>query len=201
MKIFSRALLAIVLLATTQFAAAGIIAKYAVTDAVNTHGLWTGNVLYNGDQGFNLENDVFLTQFDDGTATLQGTASDSGVIWNIDLLLSTYSTTPDGSTKNGGGSPVADWEFYFDVAGTISNNFGDVVNVSRVGPAFQMGTGANDKTGDYGASVWLDVGQPGNHWDINMDLAAVAVPGPASLARFGLGLLALGVSRRRMSAA
>ena len=58
---------------------------------------------------------------------------------------------------------------------------------------FQVGIGANDKNGLLGASVWLDIG--GQNWDINVNLAQV--PAPASLALFGLGLIGLGMVRRR----
>lgn len=67
------------------------------------------------------------------------------------------------------------------------------------GHGLQIGVGANDKTDELGASVWLNMSggnSGGAHWDINMDLTAVPVP--AAVWLFGSGLIGLvGVARRK----
>ena len=192
--------LASVALATN---AANITASYIVQDAVSTHGLWTAGNNYNGDHSFNFQSNALLTQFDDGTATLRGSAADSGVTWDLFVDFSGFSPTPlSGGTKNGGGPTLFSWEFYGVVGGHLTNSLGDTVSVTRTGPAMQIGIGANDKNGAFGASTWLTPTTTVNgsgvtasgHWDLNMTL--VAVPGPASLLLLGLGLLALPVARR-----
>jgi len=184
---------------STTTNAALITKKWQVSDAVSTHGLWTNNLYFNGDNSFNFTDDTFLTEYDDGTARLLGGAEDSGVSWVIDILFSDYNADPDGSVKTGGGPLLPSWDFYYTTLGTIStlDDGGFVASVTRIGPALQIGFGANDKTGDFGASAWLSVngGDKSTHWDLNMDL--VAVPEPSIIALFGLGLFGLGFARRR----
>ena len=71
------------------------------------------------------------------------------------------------------------------------------MTVSRVGPAMQVGIGANDKTGAFGASAWLGTSSPANHWDLNMTLREVSAPGTLGLML--VGVMGLVVVRRRIS--
>jgi hypothetical protein len=176
--------------------------KWQVLDAESSHGLWTNNIRFNNDRFFNFDDDLFLTEYNDGTAHLYGHASDSGVSWLIDIVWDSFNENPDGNIKDGGGSLLSSWNFYHNVvSGSIStlDAGGFVANIDRVGPALQIGNGANDKTADFGASAWLDIngaGKPG-HWDLNMDLAAVDVPEPSLFGLILVGLIGVGVARRR----
>jgi len=197
---YTYGIIAFSLLALSTTTNAALITKqWQVSDAVSTHGLWTNGLSFNGDNSFNFTNDTFLTEYDDGTATLLGGAEDSGVTWVINILFEGYNADPDGPVKTGGGPLLDSWDFYYETSGTIStsDDGGFVANVSRMGPALQIGFGANDKTSDFGASAWLSINGGGHssHWDLNMDL--VAVPEPSIIALFGLGLLGLGFARRR----
>ena len=186
--------------------AATITNVYSVTDAVSTHGLWTNQLRFNNDNTFHYQPNTFLTQYDNNTATLKGTASDSGVIWDINVLFSDYRDFADGSsTKNGGGGDPDTWEYYDTVSGVISTSFsgGSSYNVSRFGPSMQLGFGANDKNGAFGSSSWLNISGSANtlanRWDLNMSLSAAAfsIPEPSILFLLSLGLMGIGVVRRR----
>jgi hypothetical protein len=103
---------------------------------------------------------------------------------------------------------LTSWEFYEFAGGHLTNTLGDIVDVTRTGPAMQIGIGANDKNGDLGASSWLTpTTRPGGgsgvlasgHWDLNMSLVSLPIPstGPATVILLGLGLLAACGARRR----
>ena len=197
-------LISVVLSLSVLANAATITNVYSVTDAVSTHGLWTNQLHFNGDNTFHYQPDTFLTQYDDNTAILKGTASDSGVTWNINVLFSDYRNFADGSPiKNGGGGDLNTWEYYDTVSGIISTNYGagNSYNVTRFGPSMQLGYGANDKNGDFGSSSWLSISGSANtlanRWDLNMNLSAVSIPEPSILFLLSLGLMGIGVVRRR----
>ena len=197
-------LISVVLSLSSLTNAATITNVYSVTDAVSTHGLWTNQLLFNGDKTFNYQPDTFLTQYDDNTAILKGTASDSGVTWNINVLFSDYRDFADGSPiKNGGGGDPSTWEFYDTVSGIISTEFGtgNSYDVTRFGSSMQLGFGANDKNGDFGSSSWLNISGSdntrANRWDLNMNLSAVKIPEPSIIFLLSLGLMGIGVVRSR----
>lgn len=180
-----------------------IVQKWQVLDAENSHGLWTNKMFFNNDRFFNFDDDLFLTEYSDGTVHLYGHASDSNVSWLIDIVWDGFNQDPDGGIKDGGGQLLASWDFYHNVvSGTIStlDAGGYIANLGRVGPALQIGFGANDKTGDFGASAWFDVngGGKATHWDLNMDLKLVEVPEPSLFGLLLVGLIGVGVARRRV---
>ncbi len=133
----------------------------------------------------------------DGTARLTGTAvnnSNANVSFAVDVTFS-------GRTNSGAGkssatcniNPQIDWYFYTSTTGTLTGQgavAGAVVNLTRDGDPFQVGTGANlnDKW-TFGASGWLlytIVRQPNNsaiqiqggnrRLDINIRLSGNASP-------------------------
>ncbi len=178
--------------------AATITNVYSVTDAVSTHGLWTNQLCFNGDNTFDYQLGTFLTQYDDNTAILKGTASDSGVTWNINVLFSDYRNFADGGpVKNGGGGDPSTWEYYDTVTGLISTDFGggSSFNVTRFGASMQLGFGANDKNSDFGSSSWLNISGSANtlvnRWDLNMSLSTVSISEPSILFLLSLGFIEL----------
>ncbi len=117
-----------------------------------------------------------------------------------------------------------DWIFFDNYAGTINffnipEGKSDTYNISYndAKPAMQVGWGADDKTEDFGASVWVDAkvdngssknGKIMQDWDLNMNLGnkiidipeVPEVSSPAGLGIFALGLFGLAAARKRKSA-
>ncbi len=123
-----------------------------------------------------LANSVFLTEYNNGTATLQGTATNSsGTVATINVTLSgkTCTGTPHYGLciTTGGGS----WCYYSTMSGTITvTGIGTITVASYMHP-FQMGTGANLQDNLFGASGWFTVnGSAVNQGDFNIRLTSVA---------------------------
>lgn len=189
--------------------AANITNIWAVSDTaiINCtsapHGLWTSSL----NVGASACNDYFsfnsgstFTEFDDGTAVLDATATNpDGFLADIDITFGGFSNT-HSPVKSGGGPELASWVFYETItSGNITIDSVDYAMSLFGAYALQIGDGANDKSDAFGASAWLDVsggGYTGGHWDLNMDLAPVPVP--AAVWLFGSGLLGIvGIARRK----
>jgi hypothetical protein len=199
----------LVMLMATASSAATVTNIWAVSNTgqincgTSPHGLWTNTLNLGADacnDYFSFNTGSTFTEFDDGTAVLAATATNpDGFVADIDITFGSYSPT-HSPVKTGGGPELASWYFYESiVSGGITV---DSVNYSLAmagGYALQIGDGANDKTGVFGASVWLlPTGGTynGGHWDLNMDFSPVPVP--AAVWLFGSGLLGLvGVARRK----
>lgn len=199
--------------AATFFAtsASAVPTVYDVSDAAGNcnggpHGLWTNNALGSPscDANYFSISGTLSVDLDTEMAVLSATAlNPDNVLATINLTFSDF--TDDHTSlpvKTGGGAAnIADWIFFKEVVGTIDiaglGSF-DALDLTG-GHGLQIGWGANDKTSDFGASVWLDMSgghSGGNHWDINMDLAA-RVPAPAIAMLLGTGLIAVGLFGRR----
>ena len=123
-----------------------------------------------------LANSVYLTEYNNGTATLQGTATNSsGAVATINVTLSgkTCTGTPYyGLCITSGGSS---WCYYSTMTGTINvAGIGNLNIVSYMHP-LQIGTGANLQQNVFGASGWFTVnGSTANAGDFNVNLTSVA---------------------------
>ncbi|WP_425398118.1 hypothetical protein [Aeoliella sp.] len=155
------------------------------------HGLWTNDFM--GGTGylnyFDIQPGTTLTQYMDGTAKLSGTAknlADTPVTATLDLTLGGFQTAlANPSQYKAGGGPYdpTNQDFYSTLSGTITFDDGKgTVTIQSVIPGtfFQMGLGANDKNGDFGASAWIipeySNGTPfpnSRHWDLNLNLSPV----------------------------
>lgn len=138
----------------------------------------------------------------DGTATFTGTlvrASDPKQSFTLNVSFTgAQVTAPDEIKKelnakayNEGKADIKSWYFYTGFEGTLTGTgsyLGGQVKVKRIGPAFQVGTGANGKNVHFGASGWFSfdiLSQPtntkyvfykgGEHGDFNIDLNPCAV--------------------------
>ncbi|MBM4256886.1 MAG: PEP-CTERM sorting domain-containing protein [Deltaproteobacteria bacterium] len=124
-------------------------------------------------------------------------------------------------SEKGGPVKVNEWVYYTVFTGTLTglgNYAGFEIDLVRVGPAFQMGYGANGKNLNFGGSGWFQVtasrapqGQsplqltPGGHGDFNLDFEnriivvdppINIVPEPGSLVLFATGVVGLVALRR-----
>lgn len=201
--------------------AAADVISYDVTDATSNscpHGLWTNNTRSGCSRYFSFQDGTtFTIDTDAGTGTFTGIAiNDLGETAVLDLSLSGFLDALDSSFDyKAGGDPYdpTAQDFFSSAAGTITID-GQTFSLNPSDPlagdtTFQFGDGANDKTGAFGGSAWLNILDPlGNalaHWDINFNLAErpTEVPAPGGLALFGLGLMGLwaGQKRRRKVAA
>ena len=74
------------------------------------------------------------------------------------------------------GFSISDWVYYTGVQGTINTTLSGSFQVTRRGPAFQMGIGANQTSSTlaFGASTWFDIVSGNGDWtigDINIMLS------------------------------
>ncbi len=155
------------------------------------YAFWSNNLLP-GNKYWTVTDGLFDV-FADGTASFTGTVTNVGnANWSftVDAVFSGRTAAPPaGSPKSGNCvSDVSDvdWEYYTSTSGTLTGNgmlSGALVQISRFGEAFQIGTGAHlNNPAVFGASGWLDfdvLSQPtdgsvlnGNtaHGDFNFEL-------------------------------
>ncbi|MBL0682401.1 T9SS type A sorting domain-containing protein [Aquimarina mytili] len=110
--------------------------------------------------------DLKWKELPDGTATLKGTVvdnNDAQITLEVDVTYTGRTTsTPSGSPKDHfcNTEDSNGWIYYTGVSGTISQTDGSwSFDITRMGPAFQLGNGANvteDVVGKYGASGWFN---------------------------------------------
>ncbi len=113
-----------------------------------------------------------LIESSDGTLRLTGTARSASAPakgFLVDVVFSQYSATPppgspkkeldDGAyVENGGSIDAGTWAYYQTFGGTLTGIdalAGARLNITRVGPSFQIGGGANGKNLNFGASSWF----------------------------------------------
>ena len=97
--------------------------------------------------------------------------------WKFDFVFrGRRSNRPNGSPV---GRPKANWRYYDMISGRLEvvagTNAGQVFEVRQHSHAWQVGTGANAKDGDFGAASWFQWRVPGGAWhhgDVNIDLSA-----------------------------
>ena len=107
-----------------------------------------------------------------GCARLTGTVrshENPDLAFLVDVTFEDHTLiTPPGSPKkqlksfayseNGGPIDTSEWRYYTGLTGTLTGIDlleGAVLELYRVGPAFQVGEGASGKNLDYGASSWF----------------------------------------------
>lgn len=184
------------------------------------HGLWTGQQNFSGGSCGNYYDisGVFTVNDDDAdtnnwTGSLNAFAiNPQGTEATVALTFSNFAETAKYKTENGvsydQNTDTPDIDFFQDVAGTIEiDSVSYTVDGFAGGYSFQWGPGGNAKNAnEFGGSAWMFLSGPGGnlpgHWDLNLAFATpntnTEVPEPGAIAMFGLGLLGLGLARRRM---
>ncbi|WP_299434412.1 T9SS type A sorting domain-containing protein [uncultured Aquimarina sp.] len=110
--------------------------------------------------------DLEWNELEDGTATLKGTVFDYTTTqsnYEVDVVFTGKTTnTPANSPKEHecNNEDESGWEYYAEFTGTITSADGSwSTSLTRRGPAFQMGNGANvteTEQGKFGACGWFD---------------------------------------------
>ncbi|MEM7564564.1 MAG: PEP-CTERM sorting domain-containing protein, partial [Pseudomonadota bacterium] len=195
---------------------AALIYQVSDTSVVNCtdspHGLWTNNSVGGGSCSnyfsisglFTVDNSD--ADSDNWTGSLVATATNpQNVVANINLsftgFLDALSAPYDYKQEGGAAYNAATMDFFTGVSGSIGILGTDYSIDSFVNDyTFQFGLGANAKNAsEYGGSGWIQGPNLGSHhWDLNLTFAKV--PEPGIFALFGLGLLGLGLARRRAKA-
>jgi len=166
------------------------------TECAGTQYGFFANNLVNGDgssgsEYYSLSSPTFQ-EFSDGTALFTGTITNAqGSQFSLNVSFSgRTTTTPSGSphAPNCAYTPSTTDYYYYTTTTAVVNGLGNLAGAQatfvRMGPAFQVGTGANGNSNVYGASGWLSlvniVSQPTNtaytiaagaQYDININLS------------------------------
>jgi hypothetical protein len=88
---------------------------------------------------------------------------------------------PSGSPKynNCGSVNTAGWTYFTNTNGTIKSKLHGTFSITRKGPAFQLGDGANMTELGFGASGWLNISGGDGYYttgDVNMMLSTTCYP-------------------------
>lgn len=181
-----------------------------------SHGLWT-NTLHSNNcakrYSFN-DGTTFTVDSHSGTGSFVGTATNAwGKTATLDLTLGGLVDALSGEDYKAGGGAYdpSKMDFFTAASGTIKigRRTYTLANDPFAGDTtFQFGFGANDKTGAFGGSAWLNLIDPHGyalpHWDINFNLKerpGTPVPAPGGLALLALGLAGLWAGQRRRARA
>lgn len=144
---------------------ADITSVRKVTSTNDNCGVWCNGayaMAMGSNQCYEGGSDLLFIEYNNGTALLVGNVTQGNSRAYVYVELSGYTATaPANSPKYGlcvtsGG---AGWEYYTSFIGWLTFDDGVVVDITRYGPAFQMGIGGNlqDPT-LLGASAWFSYG-------------------------------------------
>ncbi len=107
------------------------------------------------------------------------TASGLAGTYDVDFYYTGHTTTtPSGSPKNSTcftTPSTSNWEYWTGLTGVITSSAYGTIAITRMGPAMQMGNGANPIENGFGASSWLTLNGGGGQFtagDINLMLSA-----------------------------
>ncbi len=120
-------------------------------------------------------NDLLFTEYTNGTALLSGSVIQNGEIGQLSVTFTgRTNTTPIGSPKyglciNDGGDF---WYYYTQFTGTFTFPDGSVINMTRKGPAFQIGYGGNLQEGEFGGAAWFYYNNESASGDLNFQLSS-----------------------------
>ncbi len=218
MKKINMLLVAVVISCLSLTAKAALLAQYEVSNySGGSHGLWAPDY----SPAFFSLNGTFSIFENAGVITgeLVATGSNGTNNATINILLEDFLETYAYKKENGvdyaadpslyDSTEIAaynniDIDFFETLSGTIDID-GTLFTVANCGPCgygFQFGMGANAKTTDeFGGSAWISnqFHTGTQHWDLNLAFTPSqnSVDEPLSAFIFGLGLLGLGLARKK----
>lgn len=141
-------------------------------------GQWcNGSYTYTTGPGecYDAADNLLFIEYRDGTALLTGDLVSGNQKASVYVEFTGYSATaPVNSPKYGlcVNSGATDWQYYQEFNGWVTYSDCSVLDISRFGPAFQFGTGANlQEPNQLGGAAWFEYG--GVHeGDFNFRLSA-----------------------------
>ncbi len=133
------------------------------------------------DRFYTLSNSE-LTEYDNGNALFTGTITNNtnnNIIFHINVTFKnrTFSVPTDSPKANDcGNNDSSEWYYYTTTIGTLTGAGladGAHLDVTRAGPSFQLGVGANQTEGaaTFNASGWLNVSVASQPYDSNLTLS------------------------------
>lgn len=132
--------------------------------AGQAYGVWLNGLVPGKSNYYQIQNGVFDEKAD-GTARLTGLAvnnSDANVKFTVDITFGGRTfAAPSGSPKTAGCYTInpSNWYYYTTTTGTLTgqgSQVGGLVKITRNGPSFQVGTGANlNEATQFGGSGWF----------------------------------------------
>ena len=131
-----------------------------------------------------------FTEFTNGTATITGNIHANGNSYVVNATYSGRTCTSAGSPKLGDGNGVCsanagfnstNWYYYTTLSGTMTTVHG-TINLTRNGPAFQVGDFANLQQNVFGASGWFfGNGKEGGDFNFNLGPCSSCCSGTAPI--------------------
>jgi Ricin-type beta-trefoil lectin domain-like/HYR domain/Secretion system C-terminal sorting domain len=158
---------------------AGVVSVRPVTNTKNNCNTNIPYVAVWNGQFYTAGTNLKFTEYTNGTATLAGNVHTGGGSYYVNVTFSGRTCASAGSPKLGDGNGVCAanagfnttaWYYYTTTSGTLTTPYG-TINITRDGPAFQVGDFANLQQNVFGASGWfLGNGTAGG--DFNFTLGA-----------------------------
>ncbi len=142
------------------------------TNGENIEEVWLENPI---DNRFVTSSSSFVTKTD-GTAAYSAVGSNGTDTVTVELTFSGYTVSPPmDSPKENWCTPhdTSDWVYYSTTTGTVVSELHGTFQVTRKGPAFQLGNGADVTRNGFGASGWLMLSGGDGYYengDINVKL-------------------------------
>ena len=180
----------------------GIYNADSVDTRGNLHTLWLPGLFGDGSKFWQFVDGNGVLEVTDMGATLDAVAQQNHGTRQVRIQLDLAKTTQGGSIKCYTTiCDTSDWDFFSYISGKITGVSADLaglaLDLTMRGPAVQLGNGANDKDGGFGASSWFNVAVSADntfsgplhtrHGDVNLQLSAVPVPAAGWLLIAGLG--------------
>lgn len=156
---------------------ADVVSVRKATSTMDNCGHWCDGpyaLTFGNDDCYESGDDLLFVEYADGSALLTGSVIQNGTRGFVDVCFNgRTSTPPSGSPKlelcvQQGGN---DWTFYTSFSGKITLGNGHQLNISRYGPAFQVGIGGNlQEPNELGGSAWFTIDGNNHGGDFNFRL-------------------------------
>ena len=140
---------------------AGIVSIRQILNTATNCGSGTPYAMFYNNEYYVAGADLVYTEYTNGTATITGKVVKNGISYAVNVLYSGKTTVAPSlspkfelcatavNTNNAAG-----WTYYTTMSGTIQTASG-ICNITRRGPAFQVGNFGNLQQSTLGASGWF----------------------------------------------